>query len=235
MKRLRDTHARALHSRRDVLKTTLYAAFAAAAPITRAVAADYPQKPIQYVSPYPPGGTNDLVARIVSKHLAGLLGTSIIVENRGGAGGTIGTGYAAHANADGYTVLNASSGNLTSAPQVIGAPYHPLADLVPRLPRQYPLRVRVARCCSRAAIWPRCSKARSVRRCSGRVCCWWPCSCFSGSAVRYAAAPANPLRTPRGLPLHKNRSPDGGDAGGTRARILSYHALNASRCQTLDA
>lgn len=131
MKRLRDTHARALHSRRDVLKTALSAAFAAAAPITRAVAADYPQKPIHYVSPYPPGGTNDLVARIVSKHLAGLLGTSIIVENRGGAGGTIGTGYAAHANADGYTVLNASSGNLTSAQQVIGAPYHPLADLVP--------------------------------------------------------------------------------------------------------
>jgi tripartite-type tricarboxylate transporter receptor subunit TctC len=131
MKRLRDTHARALHSRRDVLKTALYAALAAAAPITRAVAADYPQKPIHYVAPYPPGGTNDLVARIVSKHLAGLLGTSIIVENRGGDGGTIGTGYAAHANADGYTVLNASSGNLTSAPQVIGAPYHPLADLVP--------------------------------------------------------------------------------------------------------
>jgi tripartite-type tricarboxylate transporter receptor subunit TctC len=131
MKRVRDTHASALHSRRDVLKTALYATLAAAAPITRALAADYPQKPIHYVSPYPPGGTNDLVARIVSKRLAGLLGTSIIVENRGGAGGTIGTGYAAHANPDGYTVLNASSGNLTSAPQVIGAPYHPLTDFVP--------------------------------------------------------------------------------------------------------
>ena len=117
-------------TRRDLLKTALFATLSAS-PFSRALAADYPQRPVHYVSPYPPGGTNDLVARIVSKRLAGLLGTSVIVENRGGAGGTIGTSYAAHANADGYTVLNASSGNLTSAPQVIGASYHPLTDLVP--------------------------------------------------------------------------------------------------------
>ncbi|MGI4814417.1 MAG: Bug family tripartite tricarboxylate transporter substrate binding protein [Janthinobacterium lividum] len=131
MKRLHDANASAVFSRREVLKTALYGALAAAAPVTSAFASGYPQRPIQYVSPYPPGGTNDLVARIASKRLAALLGTSIIVENRGGAGGTIGTGYVARANADGYTVLNASSGNLTSAPQVLGAPYRPLADFIP--------------------------------------------------------------------------------------------------------
>jgi tripartite-type tricarboxylate transporter receptor subunit TctC len=117
-------------SRRLMLAAALNVGVIAAWPLA-ARAADYPQRPIRYVSPYPPGGTNDLVARIVSKRLGTLLGASIVVENRGGAGGTIGTTFAAHANTDGYTILNASSGNLTSAPQVIGATYKPLDDFVP--------------------------------------------------------------------------------------------------------
>lgn len=117
-------------SRRQVLAAALNIGIVAAWPAS-ARAADYPRRPIRYVSPYPPGGTNDLVARIVSKRLGTLLGASIVVENRGGAGGTIGTTFAAHANTDGYTILNASSGNLTSAPQVIGASYKPLDDFVP--------------------------------------------------------------------------------------------------------
>lgn len=92
---------------------------------------DWPSRPLRLVSPYPPGGTNDLVARIVGKRLASLLGQPVAVENRGGAGGTLGTQSVVQSPADGYTVLNASSGNLTSAPQVIGAPYDPLKDLVP--------------------------------------------------------------------------------------------------------
>lgn len=91
----------------------------------------YPSQPLRYVSPYPPGGTNDLVARIISRPLGEKLGVNVVVENRGGAGGTIGTGSVARAAADGYTVLNASSGNLTSAPQIIGTHYDPLADFVP--------------------------------------------------------------------------------------------------------
>ncbi|MDZ5457989.1 Bug family tripartite tricarboxylate transporter substrate binding protein [Azohydromonas lata] len=93
-------------------------------------AGGWPAQPLRLVSPYPPGGTNDLVARIVGKRLTSLLGQPVTVENRGGAGGTLGTQSVVQSVADGYTVLNASSGNLTSAPQVIGAPYDPLKDLV---------------------------------------------------------------------------------------------------------
>jgi tripartite-type tricarboxylate transporter receptor subunit TctC len=91
----------------------------------------WPARPLRLVSPYPPGGTNDLVARIVGKRLTSLLGQVVTVENRSGAGGTLGTQSVVQSPADGYTVLHASSGNLTSAPQVIGAPYDPLNDLVP--------------------------------------------------------------------------------------------------------
>ena len=112
--------------------TLLSAPFVGAAlPSRSAFAKGYPSKPIRYVSPYPPGGTNDLVARIVSKRLAELLDESFVVENRGGAGGTLGSAHVIHAQADGYTILNASSGNLTSAPRIIGAAYRPLDDLIP--------------------------------------------------------------------------------------------------------
>ena len=94
-------------------------------------AQDFPARQIHYVSPYPPGGTNDLVARVIGRKLAARVSQPVIVDNRGGAGGTIGTQFVVQAPADGYTVLNASSGNLSSAPQVIGAAYDPIADLVP--------------------------------------------------------------------------------------------------------
>jgi len=103
----------------------------AAAPWTAAHAQGYPDRALHLVSPYPPGGTNDLVARVAGRKLSALLGQPVVVDNRGGAGGTLGTAAVAQGAADGYTVLNASSGNLTSAPQVLGASYDPLADLVP--------------------------------------------------------------------------------------------------------
>ena len=96
-----------------------------------AAAGGYPQRALHLVSPYPPGGTNDLVARITGRELSAVLGQPVIIDNRGGAGGTLGTNAVVQVTADGYTLLNASSGNLTSAPQVIGAPYDPLNDLVP--------------------------------------------------------------------------------------------------------
>ncbi|MET1114721.1 MAG: tripartite tricarboxylate transporter substrate binding protein [Comamonas sp.] len=103
------------------------------APLTHAAngAGGYPQRALHLVSPYPPGGTNDLVARITGRELAAVLGQPVIIDNRGGAGGTLGTNAVVQVAADGYTLLNASSGNLTSAPQVIGAPYDPLTDLIP--------------------------------------------------------------------------------------------------------
>jgi tripartite-type tricarboxylate transporter receptor subunit TctC len=69
------------------------------------VADDYPTKPIRLVIPFPPGGSNDVVGRLVARHLSDALGQQVYVDNRGGAGGTIGTDIAAKAPPDGYTLL----------------------------------------------------------------------------------------------------------------------------------
>lgn len=68
-----------------------------------AQAQEWPSKPIRMVVPYPPGGGTDIVARIVNEKLAPELGQPIIIDNKGGAGGSVGTEIAAHAAPDGYT------------------------------------------------------------------------------------------------------------------------------------
>src|ERR1700741_4976228 len=70
-----------------------------------AVAQEWPTKPVRFIVPYPPGGGTDVIARIVQSRLGEALGQQVIIENRGGAGGALGTGEAAHAAADGYTFL----------------------------------------------------------------------------------------------------------------------------------
>lgn len=70
----------------------------------------YPSKPIRFVVPYPPGGPTDAMARLIQAPLQAKLNTAIVVDNRGGAGGNIGTGIVAKAPADGYTILLAASG-----------------------------------------------------------------------------------------------------------------------------
>ena len=67
--------------------------------------ASYPEKPIRFVVPYPPGGGTDVIARIVQVRLQAALGQPVIIENRGGAGGSVGTDIVAKAAPDGYTVL----------------------------------------------------------------------------------------------------------------------------------
>jgi len=76
--------------------------FAALAPA--ALADDYPTKPIRFIVPFPPGGSNDVVGRLVAKELTGVLGQQVFVDNRGGAGGTIGTEATAKSIPDGYTI-----------------------------------------------------------------------------------------------------------------------------------
>jgi tripartite-type tricarboxylate transporter receptor subunit TctC len=86
----------------------LAAAVLAAAAVAFGPAAhaqEYPSKPIRFIVPYPPGGGTDIIARIVQEPLTRALGQPIIIENRGGAGGALGTGEAAKAAPDGYTVL----------------------------------------------------------------------------------------------------------------------------------
>ncbi|MFY9314810.1 MAG: tripartite tricarboxylate transporter substrate binding protein [Burkholderiales bacterium] len=83
-----------------VLLGILAAAFSLAAP-----AQDWPAKPVRFIVPYPPGGGTDVIARIVQPQLAEALGQTIVIENRGGAGGAVGTEAAAKAAPDGYTFL----------------------------------------------------------------------------------------------------------------------------------
>jgi len=70
-----------------------------------ALAQDYPTKPVRFIVPYPPGGGTDVIARIVQARLAEGLGQPIVIENRGGAGGAVGTEAAAKSAPDGYTFL----------------------------------------------------------------------------------------------------------------------------------
>lgn len=80
--------------------------------------AAYPDKPIKLVVPFPPGGPTDAMARIVGQHLSQALGQPIIVDNRGGAGGTIATEAAANAAPDGYTLFFATTGTMAINPSL---------------------------------------------------------------------------------------------------------------------
>jgi tripartite-type tricarboxylate transporter receptor subunit TctC len=77
---------------------------ATAIPCASALAA-YPERPVKLIIPFPPGGSNDIVGRLIGVHLGERLGQAVVIENTGGAGGTIGTGMAAKAAPDGYTLV----------------------------------------------------------------------------------------------------------------------------------
>lgn len=96
-----------------------------------AVAQSYPNHPIKVIIPWPPGQATDLAARMVSEKLVPVLGQPMIADNRGGAGGTIGSEYAAKQPADGYTILAASSGPISISPNVQKVGYDPLKDFAP--------------------------------------------------------------------------------------------------------
>src|SRR5262245_36820388 len=81
------------------------AGIAALSAMPSAAAQDYPAKPVRLVIPFPPGGVNDTVGRLVATQLGARLGKQIVVENRGGAGGVIGSEFVANAPKDGYTLL----------------------------------------------------------------------------------------------------------------------------------
>lgn len=97
-----------------------------------AVAQAWPSKPIKWVAPFPPGGTTDLIARLLAQRLTEQLGQNVFIENRGGAGGSIGADVLAKSAPDGYTM-----GTGTVATHAINAAlykklsYHPVNDFVP--------------------------------------------------------------------------------------------------------
>nr|WP_238486851.1 tripartite tricarboxylate transporter substrate binding protein [Cupriavidus pauculus] len=99
---------------------------------TKAVADDWPSRPIRMVVPFPAGSSPDLIARIVTEKLALALGQPIVIENRPGAGGNIGTGAVAKAAPDGYTLLFTINGPLVTAPSLYRhLSYDPMKQLAP--------------------------------------------------------------------------------------------------------
>src|SRR5437763_1220568 len=96
-----------------------------------AAAQSYPQRPVHMIVPYAVGGASDVTARILAAKLSERLGQPIVVDNRTGAGGAIGTEAAARAAPDGYTLLLASASEIVQLPVVTRAPYDPVRDFAP--------------------------------------------------------------------------------------------------------
>ena len=100
----------------SVLSIALAALCLLAAPL--ALAQAYPAKPVKLIVPFPPGGPTDIVGRFVATKLSEALGQQFVVENRAGAGGTVGSEVASQASADGYTLLYGSTSTLAMAPSL---------------------------------------------------------------------------------------------------------------------
>jgi tripartite-type tricarboxylate transporter receptor subunit TctC len=112
-------------SRRNLLRAAI------AAPVTllpRGARAAYPERPIRLIVPFAAGGAVDSVARVLGKALAANLGASMVIDNRGGAGGVIGMEAVAHAPADGYTLLLSHSGFAAMPALYRDLPFDPVRD-----------------------------------------------------------------------------------------------------------
>ncbi|MBC7781889.1 MAG: tripartite tricarboxylate transporter substrate binding protein [Proteobacteria bacterium] len=105
----------------------IFAACSAGAALAQA----YPSRPIRFVVPFPPGGGNDIVGRIVAKNLADVLGGQIVIDNRGGAGGTIGTEIVARSAPDGHTLLINNISLAVNATLIPKLSYDTVKDLEP--------------------------------------------------------------------------------------------------------
>src|SRR6266516_3136610 len=95
-----------------------------------ALADDYPSRPIRLIIPFPPGGSNDVVGRIVANQLGQKLGQTVFVDNRAGAGGVVGTDVAAKSAPDGYTLLVVSLAHAVD-PWIYQETFDPIKDFVP--------------------------------------------------------------------------------------------------------
>jgi tripartite-type tricarboxylate transporter receptor subunit TctC len=98
---------------------------------TAAFGQSYPNRPVKVVVPWPPGQATDIAARVVAEKLQSALGQPFVVENRPGAGGSIGSDVVAKSAPDGYTVLAASSGPISIMPHLQKTPYDPQKDFAP--------------------------------------------------------------------------------------------------------
>ena len=102
---------------------------------TQSSAQTYPTKPIKLVVPFPPGGVADIIARPLAEGLTNYLGQPVVVDNKGGATGTIGASFVANAPADGYTLLLGTSNEITMSPTLFKTlPYDPNTAFTPITP-----------------------------------------------------------------------------------------------------
>lgn len=99
--------------------------------LTGAAHAQWPNQPIRFIAPFPPGGTVDQITRLIQPHLQQALGQSIIIENRAGASGSIGSAVAAKANPDGYTWLFVFDTHGVNPSLIPNMPFDTLKDLAP--------------------------------------------------------------------------------------------------------
>ncbi|MBL6458008.1 tripartite tricarboxylate transporter substrate binding protein [Belnapia sp. T6] len=107
-------------------------AAACALPIAARAQGGWPSRPIRLVIPYPPGGPNDIIARLYAQPMSAMLGQPVVIENRAGAGGIIGVDAVAKAPADGHALVVTSSGPLVILPHVSSnVPYRVPADFTP--------------------------------------------------------------------------------------------------------
>ena len=104
---------------------------ASATPTTAVAQAAYPSKTVKIVVPYPPGGTNDSVARVLAQRLADRLGQPFIVENKAGASGNLGAEFVARAPADGYTLILVTMGHTIHPSLYRNLRYDIRTDLAP--------------------------------------------------------------------------------------------------------
>jgi len=98
---------------------------------TFAMAQDFPNKPIRLIVPFPPGGPNDIIARTVAHRMSDILKQPIIIDNKGGQGGVLGTDVVAKSAPDGYTIGVVSAGALAISPSMEKVAYDTLKDLQP--------------------------------------------------------------------------------------------------------
>jgi tripartite-type tricarboxylate transporter receptor subunit TctC len=97
-----------------------------------ATAQSYPTKPVKFIVPFPPGGATDISARMLGQKLSEMWGQTVVIENRGGAGGSVGAAEAARAVPDGYTLFFPSGSVLTANQHIYrNLPYNPERDFIP--------------------------------------------------------------------------------------------------------
>jgi tripartite-type tricarboxylate transporter receptor subunit TctC len=116
-------------ARRRILLASLAACCAAAPGL--AGAADWPQRPVRLIVPFPPGGSTDMAARVLAERLGEALGQPVIVENKAGASGNIGADFVARATADGHTLLMAATSFATSPAFFANLSWSPAKDFAP--------------------------------------------------------------------------------------------------------